>query len=258
MTKGFLFFDYDGTLSNNMQPPTKKVIDALIKAQSAGYKIFICSGRCRAMMPDLSNIPFDGFVLACGTDVRVNGKQIVEHLCTPDQLEPCCRLALSKGKLFIAEGEKFAVSVGGTSYWPDSPEVDSFEKLAEKYGVTAKINKFSIMAPCGEEFKKAAESSGFTFIDHIRTGEFVPKGFTKATGIQAVLDHFGASRNDVIAFGDSMNDYDMLTFAKVGVAMGNAVDELKAAADVVTSSVADDGVAGYINNVLLISERRKS
>ena len=258
MTKGFLFFDYDGTLSNNMQPPTKKVIDALIKAQSAGYKIFICSGRCRAMMPDLSYIPFDGFVLACGTDVRVNGEQIVEHLCTPDQLEPCCRLALSKGKLFIAEGEKFAVSVGGVSHWPDSPEVDSFEELAEKYGVTAKINKFSIMAPCGEEFKKAAESSGFTFIDHIRTGEFVPKGFTKATGIKDVLDHFGASRDAVTAFGDSMNDYDMLSFAKVGVAMGNAVDELKSAADVVTSSVADDGVADYINNVLLISERRKS
>ena len=94
MAKGFLFFDYDGTLSDNMQPPTKKVIDALIKAQSAGYKIFICSGRCRAMMPDLSYIPFDGFVLACGTDVRVNGERIVEHLCTPDELEPCCRLAL--------------------------------------------------------------------------------------------------------------------------------------------------------------------
>ena len=258
MAKGFLFFDYDGTLSDNMQPPTKKVIDALIKAQSAGYKIFICSGRCRAMMPDLSYIPFDGFVLACGTDVRVNGEQIVEHLCTPDQLEPCCRLALSNGKLFIAEGERFAVSAGGVSHWPDSPEVDSFEEFAEKYGVTAKINKFSIMAPCGEEFKKAAESSGFTFIDHIRTGEFVPKGFTKATGIKAVLDHFGALRDAVTAFGDRMNDYDMLSFANVGVAMGNAVDELKSAADVVTSSVADDGVADYINNVLLISERRKS
>ena len=73
-----------------------------------------------------------------------------------------------------------------------------------------------------------------------------------------MLDHFGASIDAVTAFGDSMNDYDMLSFAKVGVAMGNAVDELKSAADVVTSSVADDGVADYINNVLLISERRKS
>ena len=251
MTKGYLFFDYDGTLSDNMQPPTDRVKKALTDANRAGYKIFMCSGRCRAMMPEFPDIPFDGYVLACGTDVRVGEKQIVEHLCTADELEPCCKMANERGLLYIAEGEKFAVSVGGKGYWPNSPEVADFDELIAKFKDTARINKFSIMAPCGDDFKVAALRSGFEFIDHVRTGEFVPKGYSKSTGIKAVLDLFGASKDDVYAFGDSMNDYDMLSFAGTGVAMGNAVDELKKAADTVTASVADDGVAKYICDVLL-------
>lgn len=65
---------------------------------------------------------------------------------------------------------------------------------------------------------------------------------SKAAGIQVLLDYYGLSREDVIAFGDSMNDLEMIQFAGVGVAMGNAIPELKEAADFVTKPIDQDGV----------------
>lgn len=65
---------------------------------------------------------------------------------------------------------------------------------------------------------------------------------SKAEGIQVLLNYYGLSREDVIAFGDSMNDLEMIQFAGTGVAMGNAIPELKAAADFVTKPVDQDGI----------------
>ena len=65
---------------------------------------------------------------------------------------------------------------------------------------------------------------------------------TKSLGMETMLQHIGVAREDSFAFGDSMNDMDMLEYAQVGVAMGNAADYVKASADYVTRSVAEGGI----------------
>ena len=65
----------------------------------------------------------------------------------------------------------------------------------------------------------------------------------KVEGMKAFLARFGCAPEECMAFGDQHNDLDMLRFAGVGVAMGNAADEVKAAADHVTTSVEEDGIA---------------
>lgn len=65
---------------------------------------------------------------------------------------------------------------------------------------------------------------------------------SKAEGLRMLCEYFGVDMKDTYAFGDSMNDIEILQAAAVGVAMGNAVEELKAAADYVTSDIGDDGV----------------
>ena len=72
--------------------------------------------------------------------------------------------------------------------------------------------------------------------------DIIEKGQSKAKGLEALCDYYGIDMKDVISFGDSMNDYEILREAGMGVAMGNSVDELKQAADYVTDDIDKDGV----------------
>ncbi|MCD8241233.1 MAG: HAD family hydrolase [Lachnospiraceae bacterium] len=73
-------------------------------------------------------------------------------------------------------------------------------------------------------------------------GELISHDSDKGTGIVKAAELFGADVSDTIAFGDSLNDYQMIERAGIGVAMGNADEEIKAIADRVCESVWDDGV----------------
>ena len=72
--------------------------------------------------------------------------------------------------------------------------------------------------------------------------DVVPQGSSKAVGIDRVIEHYGIRPDETIAFGDGGNDIAMLRHAGIGVAMDNAEDDVKQAADYVTASVDDDGV----------------
>ncbi|EAD7988570.1 Cof-type HAD-IIB family hydrolase, partial [Listeria monocytogenes] len=69
-------------------------------------------------------------------------------------------------------------------------------------------------------------------------------------GVQAAAKTLGFDRKDIIAFGDETNDLQMLDYAGVGVAMGNATESVKNVANVVTASNQDDGIAVYLEENL--------
>lgn len=72
--------------------------------------------------------------------------------------------------------------------------------------------------------------------------DVIAKGVDKGVGIDSFCKHFGFSLEETMAFGDGGNDVEMLRHAGIGVAMGNAREEVKQAADYVTDSVDDDGI----------------
>ena len=72
--------------------------------------------------------------------------------------------------------------------------------------------------------------------------DVVEKEASKAEGLKRVCEYFGVPFGQTVAFGDSMNDYEVIRAAGVGVAMGNGDEELKRAADYVTANIEDDGV----------------
>ena len=76
--------------------------------------------------------------------------------------------------------------------------------------------------------------------------EFLNKNSGKAIGVKALGEHLGIKREEIICIGDAGNDLDMIEFAGLGVAMGNAFEEVKAAADYITGSNEEDGVAQVI------------
>lgn len=73
-------------------------------------------------------------------------------------------------------------------------------------------------------------------------GEIIPKGIDKGKGMELICGYYGSDLADTVAFGDSMNDYEMIQTAGVSIAMGNACEELKQAADQVCEDVRDDGI----------------
>ena len=84
------------------------------------------------------------------------------------------------------------------------------------------------------------------------SGEITCSGINKALGMQKYIVHAGIARQDTIAFGDGPNDFDMLEYAAVGVAMGNAVQALRDIADYVTKKIDEDGVAYAMRELGLI------
>ena len=78
------------------------------------------------------------------------------------------------------------------------------------------------------------------------------KGITKATGIQKVLDFYGADVKDAIGIGDGANDIEMLKFCGTGIAMGNADERAKAAADIITDDIDKDGLYNAFKRMGLI------
>lgn len=80
--------------------------------------------------------------------------------------------------------------------------------------------------------------------------EFTAQGIDKARALSVALPERGIDPSELVAFGDGQNDIPMLRLAGVGVAMANATDEVKGAADMVTLSNNEDGIAAALENLL--------
>ena len=82
----------------------------------------------------------------------------------------------------------------------------------------------------------------------------IPDKGGKEVGIAAVANHYGWKREEIMVFGDGPNDANMLAWAGTGVAMGNGVEEAKAAADYVTTPVGEDGVKNALLHLGVLAE----
>ncbi|MFP3488979.1 HAD-IIB family hydrolase, partial [Staphylococcus sp. SIMBA_130] len=82
--------------------------------------------------------------------------------------------------------------------------------------------------------------------------DVIPPGGSKAKGIEAMIDHLGFKRENTYAFGDALNDIEMLKFAGTGVAMGNGYDEVKEVADYITDPVDQNGIQKGLKKVGLL------
>jgi hydroxymethylpyrimidine pyrophosphatase-like HAD family hydrolase len=104
------------------------------------------------------------------------------------------------------------------------------------------------------EIFAALQSLGLTGFEATLSGapfvEVMAQGVTKATGLAQVCTRLDVDRSEVLAFGDALNDLEMLQWAGHGVAVANAIDVVRDAADEVTSANTEDGVAQVIERML--------
>lgn len=256
-----LFFDIDGTIWDYRNFIPESTIDAIRQARANGHQCFLNSGRSRAFIynEDLLGIGFDGIVSACGCMIEHHGKVVFNKLI---DREDCIRTVETVRKYHfkpILEGPEYL-------YMERSDfEGDMYgEKVMKEMGDHLlgiddcwgkwEMNKLSC------DTRDTDYNSCYRELDDIYdfmihnpiVVEMVPKGHNKGTGIAKVCELLGEDIENTIAFGDSINDKEMLEAAGIGVAMGNGTDVIKELADHVTTPLLDNGVYNGLKSYNII------
>ena len=265
-----IIMDVDGTLTNNKKIISKKTKNALIKAQELGAILVLASGRPTSGLMDLAKeLKMDE---NNGLLVSFNGSKVVD--CENNKVLFNKTMSVEEGQAVLEHMKKFNVKpmidkgdymyvndvFDNTIIYNGEPfNIIQYEsrggkfKLCEKDDLAAfadyPLNK--ILTAGDPEYLQAnykemmepfkdSLSCMFTAAFYF---EFTAKGVDKAKALDTVLIPMGYKKEEMIAFGDGHNDASMVKYAGIGVAMANAVDDLKAIADEVTLSNEEDGIA---------------
>lgn len=259
--KKIAFFDIDGTLTSEIDGTIpESAITAIRTARANGHLMFINTGRCfQNVEKRFLSIGFDGLVCGCGTNIYCDGKEIL-HVSQSHETTMQILQAAKDADLDIVFESYKEVAFDLSRPLHDSEAVQLYRHfMSLSYqmpdpGTTENFacDKFVTWYQTPDQLREFRQVSDrfFTCID--RGGnfrEYVPHGYSKATGIQCVLDHFGLSKNDAYVFGDSNNDLPMLSYIPNSVAMGNASpDTLFDEVSYVTKKASEGGIAAALEH----------
>mgnify|MGYP001032246164 CR=1 FL=1 len=256
-----VFFDIDGTLWGSDMKIPDSTKEALRRLKENGVYIFICSGRTKVFIKDpaLLALGFDGMVSGCGTCVEFQEQEILYKSIPCDVLEHTVSVLKRYHMPVILEGRSCeymdeADFMGDPFLDIIKRDVGENMKSISGSSMEWEASKFSA-AIKNDNYREALTELNpwYDFLVHgTKVVEGVPKGFSKATGMQAMCRALNISHEDTYAFGDSVNDLEMLKFAAWGIAMGNGTPEAKAAADYVTDSVNENGIYNACRHFSLI------
>jgi len=259
-----LAVDLDHTLLNEEHAISRRNKEAITKAMSLGVNVMICTGRMFR-----SALPFAQALGLKGPLVSYNGA-LVKDIATGRELyhEPL-PADLAKQLLALARREK----IHANFYYQDELYFEAWTREAEFYLAQVKVpwqevgdlESFFPGPPTKllfvmdeEKVKEMWQRLGQEYqgrlnvtVSESRYLEFLSPKVNKGRALSALMDMWQLQQDEVMAIGDSFNDLEILRTAGLAVAMGNAPDPVKEAADFVTRSNREDGVAVAIEKYLL-------
>ncbi len=269
-----LFIDIDGTLVGADNQVSPRVLEALDAARAKGCEIVLCTGRARHTTQPIA----EQISSTLGYAVTSNGG-IAMHLGTNEILHRHLLpipVALEVIQAVIEVGAEPYVYEDSTSpdvegarvlFHPELPtgEFASTPRFRPHENIThalpftpVSISTYGTperMRPLVARLTEmlpgnlAIIQSGSA---HVWGIEIYAGGVSKRLGLETITRHLGIDRSEVMAIGDHMNDIEMIEWAGIGVAMGNAVPEILAVADWITAPFWEDGVALAIEKYVLL------
>lgn len=259
MEKKIVFFDLDGTLFTHDKEILESTKQALKALQNKGVYTAICTGRAPLMFEWLlDELSFDSYVSMNGQHVVCEGKEIFSNPMKRGDMEKLTKLANERGHgLTYSTVDIFASNTLEHPFITDStsrlkipyPPVDS------EIFVHSGVNQVQLYCTEEETEEYIKLFGKHTFIRWDKTSvDILPAGASKAIGIQKMLEHLNIRIENSYAFGDGLNDMQMIETVGTGIAMDNAIPELKEVADLITSSCDDDGIVKGLVKVGLLKE----
>lgn len=274
-----IFLDIDGTIVAPWQKPSRATVEAIRSARANGHKVFISTGRVETGVAEpVRSIGFDGGIYSAGGRAVVNGAEILNRpmpvklvqqitdimelgklVYTLEGADGTCiirneDLSLIDMEQFYASGEPYRLlderrrglrqiwlpkyrkhPVYKIDFLTDSKA--AAEWLGEKIGAAAKVIRFDVLASDMP----------------LTIGEVSAWNINKGEALYSICRYLDADPADCIAFGDSMNDAEILHAAGIGIAMANSEAGVKEIAGQVCESCEEDGVARALARMGLIS-----
>ena len=246
--------DVDGTLVDGTNTISLATADAVRRLVDAGIPVVISTGRAvpgAVEVCDRLELP-DGLAVCSNGAVLIGYRPVeVVHAVTFDASEAVQRVLTAVPDAFVAVEE---IGVGYRVNQPfPSGEIAGSITIEDTDSLIAEpVTRVIIRAPSHDaaEFHELVEGLGLTetnyYIGYTAWLDIAPLGISKASGLERVSDRLGVDPADVLAVGDGFKDVEMLRWAGRGVAMGHGPDALKEAADAVTGTVFEDGLAAEL------------
>lgn len=237
--------DMDGTLLNEEKTISSENRKWMEEAGKAGVTVMVSTGRGRqSTMPYIEELGLTSpMILVNGSEIWHSPDKLHKRTVMPvEWVQELRRIALEYDVWYWA----YAVEgIMNRENWPATADLERAMTWL-KFGFYSE-NPVKLPA-----IRTMLEGWGTLEISnsHPFNIELNPKGASKGSGIRQVCGLLGLEVSQVIAMGDSINDLSMIREAGLGVAMGNAQDEIKAQADVVTASNEEDGVARIIREYI--------
>lgn len=266
--------DMDGTLLDSDMKVSPANQAAVRRAYAAGKHVALSTGRCLAELKETLEILPEIRYLVCenGCCIYDYHHQRTLHLDPLPEQEVRFILNLVRNEDVVIQffHKQRAYFNRADSSWCAPYSVDMFGPVFDKTGVwdvnmverylsqpfqVEKLLLYFLDAASRERVRailkehplELSDSSGFML-------EIVSRGVDKGTGLKKLCGYLDIDIGETIAVGDSMNDIEILRAAGLSAAMGNACEEAKAAADIVTDDCDHDGVARVIEKYLLGGE----
>lgn len=260
--------DMDGTLLRTDKTISQRTKDSIKKAKEKGVKVVLASGRpiegIDRSLEELDLISEEDYVLSYNGSLVQNTltKEIISsETLTGNDIHTLYKLSKELGVNIHAFAETYGLITPKTSTYT--------EREAEINGVEIKEMDF-------DKFHKEDKVVKIMFIDEpdilqkaidnlpkeyyekytiVRSApyflEFLHINANKGNGVEALSKYLGISKEEIICVGDAGNDKHMIEYAGLGVAMGNAMKEIKEIAQYIAKSNDEDGVAEVIEKFIL-------
>ena len=259
-SKWLVALDVDGTVLREDGSLGDDTLREVRRVAALGHEVMISTGRSVSMtLPVLDRLGLTSSYVVCANGAIVLGRDASAPLgyttAFVETFDPTEVLTTIRGHL---EGASFAVEDADgvfrfTGTFPEGALAASRQKVPFDELLHVPATRVVVISPghAIEDFLAVVERMGLHKVSY-NVGwtawlDIAPDGVNKATGLERVREELGIPRNRVLVIGDGRNDIDMLQWAVagggIGVAMGQAPDEVQTAASERTASDLDDGVA---------------
>lgn len=262
-----LVLDIDGTLTNSEKKITPATKEALLKIQSNGIKVVIASGRpTPGTIRYASELEFDkygSFILSYNGAKITNfaTKEIIYQRTLPHTLIPALYKKAVELNCGIITYENDCI-IAGTAidkYIEIESRINNIPiKCTDDFAscIDFDVNK-CIVTNDGDILAEAEKDFAEEFGDRLSIYrseayflEIMPKNVDKAASLSELLKRLGINKDEMICCGDGFNDISMIKYAGLGVAMSNAQQAVKEAADYITASNDEDGIVQVIEKFM--------
>ena len=268
-----IFLDIDGTLVDRTLKVPESAAEAIKKAKANGHKLYLNTGRSRCQVFDhIWEVGFDGFIGGNGIYIEENGKKLFHR--------PIPEVLTDKVIAYLEENENGFFVENNISLYANRNYLPSLARLLDfsvddAFKWTTRVfpsttfdctewhmdaNKISVVLTDDVDIEKLKQfispelTLGLWNMTSRKRGfsDIFQDGTSKGKAVEFIMNRLGKPLEDAYGFGDSDNDIEMIETTGIGVAMGNAIPQLKAVADHITDHVTEDGLANAFKHVGLI------